>query len=129
MSDYQSFFTKEAIIKILCKRRMAYCRKVREGEFLNKISYEKRNGADKILDYMPPRARWLRSAKIKSTKPNSHRQYSKDLKYSIEVLGNKNEEIDKHWILAQDTLINEIKSKALATDAILIRLVLTIKNS
>lgn len=113
MSDYESFFTDRAIIKALCKRRMAFCRKVREREFLNKISYKERNGANKILDYMPPRARWLQADKIRSEKPNSHRQYSKDLEYTIVKLRSESDDKDRSWILAQNNLIKKIKSKAL----------------
>lgn len=62
---------------------------------------------------MPPRARWLQTDKIKSKKPNSHRQYSKDLESTIEKFRSKNDEKDRSWILAQNNLIKKIQSKVL----------------
>lgn len=119
MLDYENFFTDEAIIRVLRKQRMAFCRDAHKRGFFEKFlpSDQRTERTEKslsILSLMPPRSRWKRACK----QTNSHLQNTNDLKFTVEQLRKAYAPEDLSWILAQDKLVESIRTKALAKDGI-----------
>jgi hypothetical protein len=114
MSDFESFFTDEAIIRILCKQRMAFCLDAHRRNFFEKLSPSKQIGKSlSILSLMPPRSRWKRVSKQAN---NSHLQNTNNLKFTVKQLREASAPEDHSWISAQDKLVESIRIKALARD-------------
>jgi hypothetical protein len=117
MPDYESFFSEEAIIRVLCKQRMVFSRDAHKREFFEKFlpSNQQTKKSPPILSLMPPRSRWKRICRKNS---NFHLQNTNDLKLTVKQLRKASAPEDRHWILAQDKLVEQIRAKALAKDGI-----------
>jgi retron-type reverse transcriptase len=117
MSSYDSFFTDEAIIEILCKLRMDFCRKAHEKEFFEKIAPSKQgNNFPEILKFFPPRSKWKRAHKDMRKRHNPHFQNYKDLRLTVVQRRKQNATEDQVWVKKQDQLIDSIRLKALSSN-------------
>ena len=117
MPSYESFFSPEAIIAVLCKQRMDFCRKAHEKEFFEKLySSEQCNDSGEILKCFPPRSKWMRARKDIRKRRNPHLQNYNDLRLTVTQRRKQNAPEDRVWIKKQDQLIESIRAKALAYD-------------
>jgi hypothetical protein len=116
MLDYESLFTSEAVIRVLCKQRMAFCRDAHtRGYFEKLLPSDHQEPPNKFnLRLMPPRSRRKRV----SNKTNSHLQNTNNLKFTVDQLRKASSSEDKIWIHAQEELIQLIQTKALANNVI-----------
>jgi hypothetical protein len=117
MSEYEDFFTEQAIIKVLCQERMRFCQKTHEHEFFERIfQNKKQNTKSEILTLFPPRSQWKRSNQRWRKKHQSDKESvnSKDLLFTVKKLRESSSPENQNWIDNQNKLIVSIRTKALS---------------
>jgi hypothetical protein len=115
MSEYEDFFTEQAIIKILCQERIKFCQKTHEHEFFERIfQNNKQNIKPEILTLFPPRSQWKRSRQDWRRKHQSNKESvnSKDLLFTVKKLRKSPTLENQSWIDRQNKLIESIRTKA-----------------
>jgi len=120
MLTYEKFFTNEAITKVLCQQRIAFCQKAHEREFFDRIHQKKQlNEKPEILKLMPPRSEWKRS-RFKWRKGISSPDLNlRDLNFTVEQFRKAPSPRHQTWIDKQNKLIELIREKAFS-DTVLI---------
>ncbi|WP_159434824.1 hypothetical protein [Rubritalea squalenifaciens] len=116
MQSFEDYFSKKAIIEVLCKHRLSKAKSLHDKRFQRKIvKHDKREFIPQLYEYFPPRKEWHRFRPRKAQRSRTGNHTLIALKRAI-AWYEKNEP-SKSWLIKLNKLVHNVQSRAFFADS------------